>query len=384
MSEEVKSKSKLKREAREAAAKAHKRKNKVGNIVETIIGLIIAGVFVTAIVLGILQNVGKVKPGSDYSAFLTEEGFIDGADMSAVKDLGLDTMTVPMADVEYTEDDLKLAINSLLSQHMSINNDETLTVADGDKVNIDYVGSVDGVEFEGGNSGGEGYDLVIGSGSFIDDFEQQLIGTHPGDNVTVDVTFPDEYSNNPDLAGKDAVFEVTVNGINTMPEFDDNFVKVYVGTSDSVEEYKEKTMKEGYESNLKQYISNYISENAEVSKYPKDYVKNVKSLLYFIDEQNYQYLNQYYGGSVGEFSDYTGMSDVDYQKNLKERAEKQTAQIMTFESIFKKAGLTVTDEMYEESLASLGDEETYGKPYVMQKAITTAVMDYLLETVNVQ
>lgn len=384
MSEEVKSKSKLKREAREAAAKAHKRKNKVGNIVETIIGLIIAGVFVTAIVLGILQNVGKVKPGSDYSAFLTEEGFIDGADMSAVKDLGLDTMTVPMADVEYTEDDLKLAINSLLSQHMSINNDETLTVADGDKVNIDYVGSVDGVEFEGGNSGGEGYDLVIGSGSFIDDFEQQLIGTHPGDNVTVDVTFPDEYSNNPDLAGKDAVFEVTVNGINTMPEFDDNFVKVYVGTSDSVEEYKEKTMKEGYESNLKQYISNYISENAEVSKYPKDYVKNVKSLLYFVDEQNYQYLNQYYGGSVGEFSDYTGMSDVDYQKNLKERAEKQTAQIMTFESIFKKAGLTVTDEMYEESLASLGDEETYGKPYVMQNAITTAVMDYLLETVNVQ
>ena len=91
--------------------------------------------------------------------------------------------------------------------------DTSLTVADGDTVNIDYVGTVDGVEFSGGNTQGMGTDLVIGSGSYIDDFEEQLIGAHPGDTVEVNVTFPDPYGNNEDLSGKDAVFTVTVNGI---------------------------------------------------------------------------------------------------------------------------------------------------------------------------
>ena len=91
--------------------------------------------------------------------------------------------------------------------------DASLTVEDGDTVNIDYVGSVDGVEFEGGSTQGQGTDLVIGSGSYIDDFEEQLIGAHPGDKVDVYATFPDPYNNNPDLSGKEALFEVTINGI---------------------------------------------------------------------------------------------------------------------------------------------------------------------------
>ena len=91
--------------------------------------------------------------------------------------------------------------------------DASLTVEDGDTVNIDYVGSVDGVEFKGGSTQGQGTDLVIGSGSYIDDFEDQLIGAHPGDEVDVYATFPDPYNNNPDLSGKEALFEVTINGI---------------------------------------------------------------------------------------------------------------------------------------------------------------------------
>lgn len=89
--------------------------------------------------------------------------------------------------------------------------DTSLTVEDGDTVNIDYVGTVDGVEFDGGSTNGAGTDLVIGSGSYIDDFEEQLIGAHPGDTVEVNVTFPDDYT--ADLAGQDAVFTVTINGI---------------------------------------------------------------------------------------------------------------------------------------------------------------------------
>lgn len=94
----------------------------------------------------------------------------------------------------------------------SYSTDTSLTVEDGDTVNIDYVGTVDGVEFDGGSTEGMGTDLVIGSGSYIDDFEGQLIGAHPGETVEVNVTFPDDYYST-DMAGKDAVFTVTINGI---------------------------------------------------------------------------------------------------------------------------------------------------------------------------
>lgn len=90
--------------------------------------------------------------------------------------------------------------------------DTSLTIEDGDTVNIDYVGSIDGVEFEGGSTNGAGTDLTIGSGLYIDDFEEQLIGAHPGDSVDVNVTFPDDYQQE-DLQGKDALFQVTINGI---------------------------------------------------------------------------------------------------------------------------------------------------------------------------
>ena len=94
----------------------------------------------------------------------------------------------------------------------SYDTDSSLEVKDGDTVNIDYVGKIDDVAFDGGSTDGNGTDLVIGSGSYIDNFEEQLIGAHPGDEVEVKVTFPDDYQAT-DLAGKEAVVDVTVNGI---------------------------------------------------------------------------------------------------------------------------------------------------------------------------
>lgn len=94
----------------------------------------------------------------------------------------------------------------------SYSTDTSLTVKDGDTVNIDYVGKIDGTAFDGGSTNGQGTDLEIGSGSYIDDFEDQLVGAHPGDEVEVTVTFPDDCGA-ADLAGKEAVFDVTVNGI---------------------------------------------------------------------------------------------------------------------------------------------------------------------------
>lgn len=93
-----------------------------------------------------------------------------------------------------------------------LNMDPELVVENGDKVNVDYVGSIDGVEFAGGNTRGMGTDLVIGSHTYIDDFEEQLIGHSVGESVDVVVTFPENYGA-ADLAGKEALFVTKINGI---------------------------------------------------------------------------------------------------------------------------------------------------------------------------
>lgn len=119
------------------------------------------------------------------------------------KDITLDSSDTETSENTVSDDET----------NTSYSTDISLEIKDGDTVNIDYVGSVDGVEFDGGNTQGMGTDLVIGSGSYIDDFEEQLIGAHPGDSVDVYVTFPDPYQNNTDLSGKEALFKVTINGI---------------------------------------------------------------------------------------------------------------------------------------------------------------------------
>lgn len=133
------------------------------------------------------------------SALTADDSSADASGADASSDTQTETASSPSADTSDTSAELLT--------------DASLTVEDGDTVNIDYVGSIDGVEFDGGNTNGQGTDLIIGSDSYIDDFEDQLIGTHPGDEVDVYVTFPDDYSLNPDLSGKEALFEVTVNGI---------------------------------------------------------------------------------------------------------------------------------------------------------------------------
>ena len=121
-------------------------------------------------------------------------------------------LTYTETDTSVSDEEVESQINSTLTAHATPEQIKDRAVEDGDTVNIDYVGKIDDVAFDGGSTDGNGTDLVIGSGSYIDNFEEQLIGAHPGDKVEVKVTFPDDYQAT-DLAGKEAVFDVTVNGI---------------------------------------------------------------------------------------------------------------------------------------------------------------------------
>ena len=403
MSEEIKndaivdettgvSKSKAKRDARKAEVKAEKAKKNFDNILGWVIGIVIAVVVVGVIAMGIVQSVNTTTSSSDYSEGLTEEGFIDGVNLSKVTDLQLESLVIPASEVEYTDEDVQSDIDSLLASAAYYSEDASLTVATGDSINLDYEGTIDGVAFEGGTATSQ--TLEIGSGTFIDDFEDQLIGAHPGDSVTVEVTFPEDYSTtNTDLNGKDAIFECVVNSIKVTPEYDDNFVlENYSEYASNVEEFSEYLRETGYESNVKTYISNYISDNAEAKGLPSSYVKHLKSITKYLDEQTYEYYNTYfyyyYGYQMYEsFSDYTGMTDTEYESYLKESAKEQAALDMTYEAFFKNNGLTVSDEQYAEVVELYGGEdtiETYGTAYLHQVAIKYTVINYLADLVTVQ
>ena len=137
---------------------------------------------------------------------------VDGVKNSTDDSQTDNTNTEASADTGSSSDTSGSADSASQDTGTSYSTDTSLTVENGDTVNIDYVGSIDGVEFNGGNTQGMGTDLMIGSGSYIDDFEEQLIGAHPGDQVDVYVTFPEDYGVE-DLNGKEALFQVTVNGI---------------------------------------------------------------------------------------------------------------------------------------------------------------------------
>lgn len=384
------SKSKAKRDARAAEVKAAKAKKNFDEILIWILGIIIAAIVIGAIGMGIYSTVNKTVSGSDFSANLTEDGFIVGADLTKVTDLQMETHVVPDGAVFYLDDEVNADILQSMEGYAYYDQNPELEVKDGDIINLDFSGSIDGVVFDGGTAANQ--QLQIGSHSFIDDFEEQLIGCHPGDSVDVVVTFPDPYENNPDLAGKEAVFACTVNSIYTKPELNDEFVATYYSDfASTVDELKAYVKEQGLKNKLETYLANYINENASASKYPSAYVKNMKSLTKYSDEQAYEYYNSYmsyyYGSTMyNSFEDYTGKTDSEYEKYLKEQSQKQTAANMTYEAIFKNNNLSINEEDYQSILSEYGGEEqaiaTYGEPYLKQTAIKYAVIKFLEEKVS--
>ena len=289
-----KSSSKQKREERAKLVEKERRQRTLARVIPMCIGIVIAALIVVWGAGKIAKAVFSTKPLENAGAGLDDNGMIAGVKASDYVTLpsDIDNATVPLSEVEYSEESIESDIDSELENHKVLSTDADRTVADGDEVNIDYVGTVDGEEFDGGSA--EGYDLTIGSGSFVDTFEDQLIGSKPGDHVTVNVTFPDDYSSE-DLQGKDAVFEVDVNGINVKPEFNDDFVKQYLSAdADSAEGYRKYLKEKNEKENTENWLRDYLEKKSTASSYPDKYVKDLKGIQRYEDEQNYNYMLQMY------------------------------------------------------------------------------------------
>ena len=322
----------------------------------------------------------------DYSFGLTEEGFIKDADLSTVADLNLVGTEIPFSAVDYIDDKVDADILSVAQQYAFYDDDPTLTVENGHTINLNYSGSIDGVKFDGGTA--EYQELVIGSGSFIDNFEEQLIGAHPGDDVTVTVTFPENYGS-ADLAGKEAVFECKVNSIYRIPEVDDAFVQKYLNDfADNLADLKTYVKEQGMQSNLESYLATQISGLASAEKIPKAYEENLKTLLKYNDKSQFdQYKTYllyygYYDAASMTFEEYAQVSPEEYDSIVAENASKQAQLDLTYESIFKNAGLSVSEDDYAQIKEYYGGDSavsSYGEPYLRQIAIKYSVINYLAD-----
>ena len=387
------SKSKAKREARRKQVEKSRRKK----LIWKIIGIAAAVIIIAAIAIAVGRKaylaIIRTKPNPDMSAGITAEGKIEGVDTASLVELvDYENISVPADEVAATAEEVDAEINSTLEGYTELSDDESISVADGDQVSIDYVGTIDGVEFDGGSA--EDYSLTIGSGAFIDDFEQQLIGHNVGEEVMVEATFPDDYSN-ADLAGKDASFDVTIKGVMVTPELTDEFVAEKLSETEGVstaEEYRAKVENDFYEEHLEDYLTNYIMDNSTIKSYPKKYINTLKSILKYDDTAMLEYYNQIfasYGTTYENVWDTRG-EDIDdefsYEKELTERAKESAKNAIVYQTIFEKAGLSIdmdaaiaemTEENGEDYVANI--KNTYGDNYMAQAEIKNVVIEYLMD-----
>lgn len=387
--------SKAKRERiKDERAKA-KRDEAKGIVIAVVVVIAVIAFFGAFYARQWYKEQNKTVASNDYSAMLNDDGTIEGINVEDyVETFDVNDVTLAKADLEFTDAEVEEDIQSQLENFKDLNTDKKLEVKSGDDVSIDYVGTMDGEEFEGGSA--EDYTLTIGSGSFIEGFEDQLIGTHPGDQVTVNVTFPDPYENNPDYAGKDASFAVTVKGIYQLGEFTDEFVQKNLSDkAQTVDEYKQYLKDTNYQTNLENAITEYVTNNVSAEKYPKDYLKHLKSLQMTIDEEEFNYMAQMYAAYGMNFDypsvmQYKGAANSDeYEKILQEAAEKACLNNMAYQDLAADAGITISDEDYEtfktDNQITDEVEEMYGKAYMIQQyVLPEKVRDYIEEHVTVE
>ena len=225
-----------------------------------------------------------------------------------------------------------------------------------DIANIDFVGSVDGVEFEGGK--GEDYPLTIGSGTFIPGFEDQLIGHKAGETVDVKVTFPENYGAR-DLAGKEALFVTTIKTVKEkqVPAADDEFASE-VSEFDTLDEYKKdlkKTLKEEKEkaattTNERNVIAKVV-ENASVEIPAPMLEAQLDNMLY-----DYQTRLAQQGIPMDQYLKITGQTVEQIKDQMKESAEKNLKTSLVIEAIMEKENITVAEERVDEEFKKIAEQ----------------------------
>ena len=327
-----------------------------------------------------------VEDHSDvYSAYLNDDGTLKGVDSAALVTLPqYKGVTVPAEEYTITDDELNTKINSILDQYATYDQIKDRAIEDGDVVNIDYVGSVDGEEFSGGNTNGNGTLVTAGSDAYIDDFLTQIIGHTPGETFNVEVTFPDPYENNPDLAGKDAVFVTTINyiqGDKHVPELTDEFVSQTAaladyGTAQGMKDTIRTSMENKKADN---YVLQKVLDECQFSEFPANLVDQLvnASMAQFESQASA------YGLDMETARSMMGYDSEDAQREaMTAAAQEQLKTVVMLEAIAKAEGLTVDEDAltnYFSTNVGTSDysayQTYYGRGYLCQAVLLDSAMD---------
>lgn len=260
---------------------------------------------------------------------------------------------VEKQSVEVTQEDVDEAIERVRESNSRMITADDRETQDGDTVIIDFDGYCDGEPFEGGKA--EDYSLVLGSHSFIDTFEEQLIGKRVDDEVEVHVTFPDQYQAE-ELRGKAAVFKVKIHEIKMkeLPELDDDFAQD-VSDCDTLEEYREdmkKKLQESKEEAAKRAVEddvvNQIIENASMD-IPEPMVNMQTNQMIREFAQNLQYQ----GLSVEQYMQFTGMTQQSLIEEIQPQALKRIQSRLVLEAVAEAEGIDATEEEVEKELENM-------------------------------
>ena len=321
-----------------------------------------------------------------YASMLNEDGTLNLKASDYVSIYKYKKMTIPKEEISVSSEEVDSRVDTLVSEYAMTKQVTDRKVKDGDTVNIDYKGTIDGKQFAGGTA--EGIDLIIGSHSFIGTFEDQLIGKKPGDTVKVEVTFPSDYAGR-DVAGKDAVFETKINYISVTkkPELTDKFVKEKFSKEygyKSVKDMKKKIKSSIRKENKKNYMLREMLDRSTFKEIPEE-------LTDYVTEGTVTEMK--YSAAMNDisWSDYlnaSGMADEEaLRESLRESCEKTAKLFLIADVVAEKEKISVTDKDVEDYLGKtdLTDYvEHYSMPYLKRQTLNNRVFEHMLKKVKVE
>ena len=282
-----------------------------------------------------------------------------------------------------TEDDVEKEINKVAEKSARLITVEDRGIEKGDIADIDFEGFIDNVPFEGGQA--TDYRLEIGSGSFIAGFEEQLMGAKPGDDVEVNITFPEDYSQK-ELAGKAALFKVIINDVKfkELPVLDDEFAKD-VSEFDTFEEYKQdirgkltETAQHKAKHETEDRIINKVSENATVEIPDVMIEKHIDNLVKDFDSRL-----RYQGLDLEKYLNIMGMGYIDFRSQFENRAQAEVKIQLVLGAVRKAENIKATEDEFSEELSKIA--ENYKQEVEeFKKHLQDKDIEYINDTIEIR
>ena len=332
------------------------------------------------------------EPSLDVDELKEGKGVVLSAIVPVKPDVAIDAYTgLKIKKFEYnvSDADVENEIAKLLEKSADSVEVTGRACKKGDTVNIDFSGSVDGEKFQGGTA--EGYDLELGSGSFIPGFEEAVAGMKLNENRDINVTFPDDYQAD-NLRGKEAVFNVTLNKITAkkLPELTDEFVKKHAGT-ETVDEYRKKTrerLEKSAENKGRDETENSII--SEISKHAKAEIPDAM-IEREIDRmvQDFSYRLMYQGLKLEDYLNYMHLSMEDFRAQFNSQAAPRVLSQLVIDKIIKTENIKAEEKEIDAKIKEQAESvdktfEEYKKSidprqveYITSDIIVTKLFDFL-------